>query len=122
MRRALLLGLSLLAACSGGPFAGERVDAARAEALLKQGAFVLDVRTPGEAAEGMLPGAVLVPLSELSPEKLPQDRGKPVLIYCRSGRRSAAAAKTLKNWGWTRLYDLEGGVLEWTAAGKALSR
>lgn len=121
MRRALLLGLGL-AACSAGPYAGERVDAARAEALLKEGVFVLDVRTPQEAAEGMLPGAVLIPLAELSPDKLPRDRGKPVLIYCRSGRRSAAAAKALKGWGWTRLYDLEGGVLEWVRAGKPLSR
>lgn len=45
------------------------------------------------------------------------DKKKPVYVYCRSGNRSARAAKILKEKGFTRVYDLEGGITSWDEQG-----
>jgi rhodanese-related sulfurtransferase len=41
------------------------------------------------------------------------DKEKPVYVYCRSGKRSARAAEILKEMGFTKVYDLQGGIMEW---------
>lgn len=75
---------------------------------------LLDVRTPEEYAETRIPGAKLLPLSELearAERELP-DKEAPVFVYCRSGRRSAAAGKLLEKLGYKKVYDI-GGILSW---------
>lgn len=75
---------------------------------------VLDVRQPGEYERFHLPGALLIPLSELLGRKgeVPQDR--PVLVYCHSGGRSSAAAALLDGDGREQVYNLLGGSMSWT--------
>ncbi len=117
--------LALLAACSPRPaahreepartVAGEPanppfgvVDGAAARDLVRAGARVVDVRTPAEFAEGHVPGALNVPFDEIARragEVGPP--GAPVVLYCRSGRRSAIAAETLRGLGYTKVYDLQ---------------
>ncbi len=78
------------------------------------GYALLDVRTPEEYAEGHIPGAKLVPGDELTThteEYLP-DKGQVILLYCRTGRRSAAAARMLHEKGYEQVYDF-GGLTEW---------
>lgn len=75
-------------------------------------AVVLDVRSAEEYRTGALPGARNIPHDQLAGRaaaELP-DRNAPVALYCRSGRRSAFAAETLRKLGYTRIYDL--GSLE----------
>lgn len=80
-------------------------------------AQLVDVRTPKEFEEGHLEGAVNI--DYLDDEAFNTgikslDKNKPVLLYCRSGRRSAEAGRILLEQGFKEVYDLQGGYLEWT--------
>lgn len=85
--------------------------------------FLLDVREPSETAKGIIEGAVTVPLRGLAKnlDKLPADKGTPVVVYCGSGHRSAMAMETLRMAGYTNVKSLAGGTNNWTAAGLALT-
>ena len=77
-------------------------------------AVILDVRTQEEYEEGHIEGAVLIPdyeIEDKAGEMLP-DKGTTILVYCRSGRRSAAASSSLYNLGYTNVYDF-GGIIDW---------
>lgn len=76
--------------------------------------ILLDVRTDEEYKENRIDGAILIPdyeISERAETELP-DKNAVILIYCRSGRRSASAANVLVNMGYTGVYDF-GGILDW---------
>lgn len=98
--------------------------AAMAEGKAKPGVTVLDVRTPGEVAEGHLPGATVIDISDpafaTKAAALPKD--KPVYVYCRSGARSARAAGQLAGMGFPAVYNLSGGILGWGRAGLPVER
>jgi rhodanese-related sulfurtransferase len=82
-----------------------------------QGAFILDVRQPEEWQQFHIPGATLIPLGEL-PNRLnevPKDR--PVVVVCRTGRRSAEGRDILLNAGYPEVTSMAGGVTEWQAQG-----
>ncbi|WP_299426364.1 rhodanese-like domain-containing protein [uncultured Meiothermus sp.] len=79
---------------------------------------VVDVREPHEWAEGMLPGALRLPLSALaSLAPLYLEREQPVLVYCRSGNRSQEGLQTLQRLGHNKVWQLEGGLMAWCEAG-----
>ncbi|MDJ0348319.1 rhodanese-like domain-containing protein [Cryobacterium sp. PH29-G1] len=75
---------------------------------------IVDVRETEELAEGMIPGARHIPLSEIPLSYGSLDTARPVIAVCRSGRRSAAAAENLTAAGFTA-HTMTGGMLEWTA-------
>jgi adenylyltransferase/sulfurtransferase len=78
---------------------------------------LVDVRQPHEWLIGNLEqyGATLIPLAEL-PERMDElDPDAEMVIYCRSGRRSAEAVAQLKAAGFSRAWNLTGGVLAWSA-------
>ena len=80
---------------------------------------VLDVRTPKEYAEGHLKGALNVVWGNDFNEQMEKTgvkTNKTVAVYCRSGRRSKAAANALVQMGYT-VIDLDGGILAWEKAG-----
>lgn len=90
-------------------------------AMPKQGAdapFVLDVRTPEEYASGHVPGAVNIPHDQVASrlEEVPKER--PVVLYCRSGRRSGLAAEVLSGSGYQRVQLLEGDMPAWIERGR----
>jgi len=76
---------------------------------------LIDVRTPKEFAEGHLSNAVNINFydSNFMEEMSKLDKNKDLYIYCRSGGRSGKAAKKLKSQGFLKIYDLEGGILNW---------
>ncbi|WP_290940961.1 rhodanese-like domain-containing protein [Fibrobacter sp.] len=88
------------------------IDWQKAFEMNKAGAVLLDVRTPAEVAKGMASeAAVNVPLQEL-PQRLSEvPKDKDLLVYCRSGKRSMAASKFLVENGYTRVFNVEGGIL-----------
>ncbi|MDR2732101.1 MAG: rhodanese-like domain-containing protein [Fibromonadaceae bacterium] len=75
---------------------------------------LLDVRTENEFKEKRIKGAILIPDHEVKPraEKELTDKNQPILIYCRSGRRSAKAAEELTILGYKKVYDF-GGIIDW---------
>lgn len=80
----------------------------------EQEIIILDVRTAEEYNSGHIPNAILIPnetITDEMPELLPDLNAK-ILIYCRSGNRSAQAAKKLIGIGYTNVYDF-GGINEW---------
>ena len=89
----------------------------QAKALLdaRPDAVLLDVRDEAEFLAGHAEGAVLLPEEEISAgtaaAAIPQ-KTSPVLVYCRTGRRSAGAARALEALGYTAVYDL-GGLVGW---------
>ena len=73
---------------------------------------VLDVRTAEEFAQGHLPSATLIPHDELAARLAELDRDRPVLVYCRSGRRATDAEKVLAANGFD-VRQIEGSWLRW---------
>lgn len=92
------------------------VQEAQQRLTAEQPPIIVDVRQPAEVAEGSVPGAVFIPLTEFSRryQELPQDR--PILTICRSSHRSPMAARQLIKAGYD-VTDVAGGMLAWQAAG-----
>lgn len=83
------------------------------------GVFLLDVRTPEEYAEVRVPGAVLIPLAELSARFDDLPEGVPVDVICRSGARSASAVEMLVARG-VDAVNVAGGTSAWVRSGRAV--
>ncbi len=95
-----------------GTFAN--VDVNEAKKLIEQGITVVDVRTPQEFAEGHIPNAKLIPLQELETRLNEFSKDEKYLIVCRSGNRSAQASEILVQNGMKHIYNMSGGMNEWT--------
>lgn len=85
------------------------------------GAHLIDVRTEAEVAQGMIDGAVHIPLHllPLRAADIPQD--KPVVIYCRTGARSSQACAFMAAQGFSNMHNLTGGIQSWARSGHSLS-
>lgn len=83
---------------------------------------LIDVRTPEEVAEGMIPGAEHIPLDQFDPARLGPPDGREVVLYCRSGRRSALAGEKLAEATGAPVEHLAGGILAWEEAGQPLEK
>jgi phage shock protein E len=121
----LLTGLALsLPACANTPttvtVAGNgqyqtiTPEAARDWLAKDSKVVLLDVRTAEEYAESRIPGSQLLPYDEIvnRVSELPVDKNTPIIVYCRTGRRSELAALSLLELGYTSVYDL-GGIQDW---------
>jgi phage shock protein E len=115
MRIALTLGLLLALGVAGYLVfgRGREIQGDDARKLVSTGARLLDVRSPDEYAHGHLPGAVNIPVQELDrrlAEVGPADRE--LVVYCRSGHRSARATEILRQHGFTKVHNL-GPMTAW---------
>ena len=77
---------------------------------------LVDVRQPGETADGVIEGAIVVPLTKLNDDMDTLDRDRPTIIYCAGGFRSSIAASRLLASGFHDVSDLLGGYGAWVAA------
>ena len=88
----------------------------------QEGVQLIDVRKPEEVNSGYIPNAINMNYFSdnfvSSIKKL--DTLKPVYIYCRSGKRSVNSVKHFKEAGFTQIYNLEGGILNWQSDGLPL--
>jgi len=84
---------------------------------------LMDVRTPEEFAEGYIKGAVNIDFNgeNFAEQIQSQTKSMAVYVYCRSGRRSAAAAEQMGEMGFTQVFDLDGGILGWKEKGMPIS-
>jgi rhodanese-related sulfurtransferase len=84
----------------------------------------IDVREAGEytGSLGHVAGAELVPLGSLMQSAASWDREAPLLLICRSGSRSAHAARALGQVGFRTVYNLTGGMMAWNDAGLPTER
>ena len=87
------------------------VEWAQALEMQKNGAVLIDVRTPGEVAEGTAPGSINIPLQEAEQRIAEFPKDKDLLIFCRSGKRSMAVSNFLIQNGFERVFNVVGGFL-----------
>jgi len=83
---------------------------------------LIDVRTDDEVAQGTIPGAEHIALDRFDPAELDLSDGRDVVLYCRSGRRSAIAGEKLAAVTGGPVEHLEGGILAWQAAGQPVEK
>jgi rhodanese-related sulfurtransferase len=79
-------------------------------------AKILDVRTPGEFAEGYIPQAKLINIQDpagFTEEVEKLDKDQAYYIYCRSGKRSQMACQVMENMGFKDVNNLATGIMEW---------
>lgn len=117
----IFLAVMLLTACGQNKENGREavymnITAAEAKAIMdsQESYIILDVRTRKEYDEGHIPGAILIPNTEIearAEENLP-DKDQLILVYCRSGRRSKMAAEILAELGYINVREF-GGIVDW---------
>ena len=80
----------------------------------QSGYIILDARTQEEYDEAHIPGAIVIPNTEIEAraESELTDKDQLILVYCRSGRRSKLAAEILVELGYTNIYEF-GGIIDW---------
>jgi rhodanese-related sulfurtransferase len=92
------------------------------EMIDRGGVFILDVRTQEEYDAGHIRSSIRIPVQDIPQQELNKSLGeipqnKKILVYCRTGHRSALASEILVNNGFKEIYNLKGGITEWTNAG-----
>lgn len=85
---------------------------------------LIDVRTETEFLTGHIPGAINIDYRDPDfASKLESiDKSKPIAVYCKKGGRSSACSKDMKKAGFTKIYDLEGGITQWMYEGKRVEK
>lgn len=108
---------------AGLPEGVSEVDATEAARLIsEQDAIVVDVRTGAEYAAGRIPNAkhVSIRLLPSSLGSLEKYKGRPIVVSCRTGRRSASACTYLAENGFAEVYNLKGGLQAWARARQSI--
>ncbi len=100
-----------------GP-AKPEVTVAEVDALLAQGAVLVDVREAWEVAQAHIEGARWIPMGEVEARHHEIPRDRTVVVYCASGQRSGKVTQWLRERGHDRVFNLVGGILAWQNAGK----
>lgn len=85
---------------------------------------LLDVRTPQEWESGIIEGATKINYfdKEFQAQLKKLDKNKPVYVYCATGGRSGKTAKQMEKMGFKKVYNLNGGITAWKAAGEKISK
>lgn len=107
----LIVCVLLLTACGGNSY--KTITENEATALIENDAVIIDVRTGSEFASGYIDGAINIPVDNISNINYPKETV--IIVYCASGMRSAKAAETLIDLGYTNVYNLDGGLINWGA-------
>jgi len=94
------------------------------EKMKSEDAVILDLRTDKEVAQGIISGAIQMDFyaDDFNKKVAELDKDKVYMVYCGSGGRSGKTAKLLSDKGFPEVYDLQGGINAWKAAGKKLEK
>jgi phage shock protein E len=119
---AFIGSILLLAGCSSTSSAIDLSVTEFSSKVAEAGVITLDVRTPGEYAEGHLEGAQLIDFQSgnFENEISSLDKNATYAVYCRSGNRSGQAVKVMQDAGFTNVFNMNGGVIDWANAGLPL--
>ena len=104
----LFVCVLLLTAC-GNSY--ETIDSNVAMDLISNEAIVIDVRSSDEYNTGHIEGSINIPVDSISNVSYSKDTT--IIVYCATGMRSANAAQTLIDMGYTNIYNLDGGLINW---------
>ena len=117
----LLLAVMMLTACGqdkendrGAVYVNITAEEAKQIMDTEEGYIILDVREQDEYDAGHIPGAILIPYTQIEAKasEMLADKDQLILVYCRSGRRSKIAAEALVELGYTNIKEF-GGILDW---------
>lgn len=122
MKKLVLLVISMalaLTGCSGGTSPMDLTTKEFSAKVGEQNVVVLDVRTPDEFSAGHLHNAINIDVESgtFSQKISTLDKNATYAVYCRSGRRSGIAVSQMKDAGFTSLFNLSGGIIDWAAQG-----
>ena len=119
---ALIASALLIAGCSSSSSATDLSVTEFSSKIAESGVVTLDVRTPGEFTEGYIEGARLIDFQSgnFENEIATLDKNATYAVYCRSGNRSGQAVKVMKDAGFSNVFNMNGGVIEWANAGLPL--
>ena len=119
---ALIGSILLLAGCSSSSTAVDLGVKEFSAKVAEAGVITLDVRTPGEFMGGFIQGAQNIDFQSgnFENEIAALDKNATYAVYCRSGNRSGQAVKVMHDAGFHNVYNLNGGVIDWTNAGLPL--
>lgn len=119
---ALFAAALLLAGCSSSSSANNLSVTEFSTKAAEPGVITLDVRTPGEFAEGHIEGARLIDFQSgnFENEIAALDKNATYAVYCRSGNRSGQAVKVMQEAGFSNVFNMNGGVIDWSNAGLPL--
>ena len=119
---ALIASVLLLAGCSSSTGAIDLGVSEFSTKVAEAGVITLDVRTPIEFAEGHIEGARLIDFQSgnFENEISALDKNATYAVYCRSGNRSGQAVKVMQDAGFTSVFNMNGGVIDWANAGLPL--
>jgi rhodanese-related sulfurtransferase len=119
---ALIASALLLAGCSSSSNAIDLSVTEFSAKVAEAGVITLDVRTPSEFAEGFIEGARLIDFQSgnFENEIAALDKNATYAVYCRSGNRSGQAVKVMQDAGFTNVFNMNGGVIDWANAGLPL--
>ena len=106
-----VLVILLLCACSSNNY--KTIDATDAYEMIKNenDVVILDVRNRDEFMESHILNSINIPLAEI--EQITLDKDSKIIVYCLSGVRSLEASKKLVSMGYTSVYNIDGGLINW---------
>ena len=120
---ALIASLLLVTGCSSSASGVTNMNVSEFSQKIKEaGVVTLDVRTPAEFAEGHIEGARLIDFQSgnFESEIAGLDKEATYAVYCRSGNRSGQAVAIMHDAGFHNVYNLNGGIIDWTNSGMML--
>lgn len=104
----------------------KKLDSQNFDKKLKESkeAILIDVRTPGEYAQGHLANALSIDIyaDDFKSRISKLDKTKPVFVYCKAGSRSSSAVDIMEDMGFKEIYDLSGGITAWQKANKPIEK
>jgi rhodanese-related sulfurtransferase len=83
--------------------------------LKKEKVRLVDVRTPKEIEAGIIPNAQAMPMSVLAARMNELPKNEQIIIYCRTGARSAQVCMYMSRFGYDKVYNLRGGIVSWAS-------
>ena len=109
----LLVCLLLVTGCDSGSISYKTITENEANELITNNAVIIDVRSSIEYESGHIVDAINIPVDNIS--SVDYDKDTVIIVYCASGVRSANAADALIDLGYTNVYNLDGGLINWGA-------
>lgn len=102
---------------SGGAFVSVSPEEAAELMRTREDLAVVDVRTLKERKRAAIKGSIHIPMDDIFRGEVELSPERPILLYCAVGGRSRSAAIRLQQKGFTELYNLRGGIVDWIKAG-----